>query len=184
MYFIPAGYDSDSLLNSFDIQGDLSKSYNERILPSKVKSTLNEEEIISEDSQMFLKKFYGQNSISSKARLNEPNKLNKENSKSTIKTTSTVKLEKFKNTYNQPETINSNRNTNNDYGSESNKSMFKMPSNSNFDSKLNSDAIKDKEKLALVGDSSRPITSTTSGNATGLSASELVKKRLNDLKKK
>lgn len=59
-YFIPAGYDSLSLLNSFDVQNDLSKIYSERINSSKSITKPFEDEIMCEDSQAFMKKFYGQ----------------------------------------------------------------------------------------------------------------------------
>jgi hypothetical protein len=61
-YFIPAGYDSLQVLNSFDIQGDLQKIYNERISNIEEKGNTLEKEIVCEDAQVFLKKFYGQSS--------------------------------------------------------------------------------------------------------------------------
>ena len=57
-YFIPAGYDSLNLLQSFDFQEDLKKIYTERIVIIKAKLTQNDEEIQCEDSQQFLKKFW------------------------------------------------------------------------------------------------------------------------------
>lgn len=59
-YFIPAGYDSLPLLSSYDIQGDLSKIYNERV--SNIKPKVNnaqDDELVCEDQQSFLKKYYG-----------------------------------------------------------------------------------------------------------------------------
>lgn len=69
-YFIPAGYDSLPLLTSSDIQGDLTKIYNERITNIKQKKDNFEEEQTCEDYQSFLKKFYGQSST-----VNKTNKL-------------------------------------------------------------------------------------------------------------
>lgn len=61
-YFIPAGYDSLPLLTSSDIQGDLTKIYNERITNVKQKKDNVEEEQTCEDYQSFLKKYYGSSS--------------------------------------------------------------------------------------------------------------------------
>lgn len=58
-YFIPSGYDSLSILKSYDAQNDLDKIFAERINSTKQSAKALEEEITCEDSQMFLKKFYG-----------------------------------------------------------------------------------------------------------------------------
>lgn len=58
-YFIPAGYDSSTVLASFDVIGDLGKLYSDRIAPVKSKSAYNEEEISCEETQIFLKRYYG-----------------------------------------------------------------------------------------------------------------------------
>lgn len=44
---------------SFDVIGDLGKLYSDRITSVKSKSTVNEEEISCEDTQIFLKRYYG-----------------------------------------------------------------------------------------------------------------------------
>lgn len=57
-YFIPSGYDSLSLLKSFDIQNNLDQIYSERIGIQKTKVTQAEDEVQCEDSQQFFKKFW------------------------------------------------------------------------------------------------------------------------------
>jgi len=57
-YFIPAGYDSLSLLKSFDIQNNLDQIYTERIGVLKAKVMQADDEVQCEESQQFLKKFW------------------------------------------------------------------------------------------------------------------------------
>lgn len=78
-YFIPAGYDSLQVLNSFDIQGDLQKIYNERISNIEEKGNTLEKEIVCEDAQIFLKKFYGQSSSNNKQSTTKIHLMDKEN---------------------------------------------------------------------------------------------------------
>lgn len=176
LYFIPSGFDSDAILNSFDNNNELSKSYNERIVPSKSKQINNEEEIITEDTQQFLKKFYGQSSSTNKTRLLNSSladqKLLKENSKNYIKTPSAIKLEKFKNQYTSNDT--SNAKINSEYNSESSKTMSKIPSNSKF----TADSIREKEMQAIIGNSLKNKSSV------GMTDNERLKKKLHDLKNK
>lgn len=53
-FFIPAGYDSLTALRDSDTQNMLSILYDEKIPPTKVKSYVNEEEIVCEDTNVFL----------------------------------------------------------------------------------------------------------------------------------
>ena len=65
-YFIPAGYDSISVIKSYDINQELGRFFNDKIIPVKSKSQINEEEITCEDSQIFLKRYYGGGGCQSK----------------------------------------------------------------------------------------------------------------------
>ena len=56
-YFIPAGYDSTSVLKNFDIQNELGLLYEDRVPVVKPKNVINEEEITCEDVNVFLKRF-------------------------------------------------------------------------------------------------------------------------------
>lgn len=53
-YFIPAGYDSLTLLKGSDISNDLSKLYEDRIQTPKQKNILKEQEVQCEDISIFL----------------------------------------------------------------------------------------------------------------------------------
>jgi hypothetical protein len=55
-YFIPAGYDSISLLKSTDVNQDLTIPFEERIPVIKPKNIIREEEVICEDINTFLGK--------------------------------------------------------------------------------------------------------------------------------
>ena len=55
-YFIPSGYDSLSALKNSDTQGFLEVLYDERIPPEKTKNVIKEEEIVCEDTNVFLGK--------------------------------------------------------------------------------------------------------------------------------
>jgi hypothetical protein len=56
-YFVPAGYDSLSILRSFDIQNELQLLYEDRVPYVKPKNVIKEEEVQCEDLNLFLKRF-------------------------------------------------------------------------------------------------------------------------------
>jgi hypothetical protein len=56
-YFVPAGYDSISILKSFDIQNELQYLYEDRVPYTKPKNVIKEEEVLCEDLNLFLKRF-------------------------------------------------------------------------------------------------------------------------------
>lgn len=56
-YFIPAGYDSLSVLKNFDIQNELQLLYEDRVPYVKPKNIIKEEEIVCEDVNAFLRRF-------------------------------------------------------------------------------------------------------------------------------
>ena len=53
-FFIPAGYDSLTILKSFDMNNDLAKIYEERIPEIKPKNLVKEQEVICEDISAIL----------------------------------------------------------------------------------------------------------------------------------
>ena len=55
-FFIPAGYDSLTALKQIDTQKDLEVLFDEKIPPEKTKNVAGEEEIICEDTNVFLGK--------------------------------------------------------------------------------------------------------------------------------
>jgi dynein light intermediate chain 1 len=56
-YFIPAGYDSLTILKNCDHQNELSLLYEDRVPIAKSKNIINEEEIVCEDVNVFLKRY-------------------------------------------------------------------------------------------------------------------------------
>ena len=62
-YFIPAGYDSLTALKSMDTQNDLNVLYDERIPQEKIKNFITEEEIVCEDTNVFLGKLKSEKGI-------------------------------------------------------------------------------------------------------------------------
>jgi dynein light intermediate chain 1 len=71
-YFIPAGYDSLSVLKNFDIQNELQLLYEDRVPYVKPKNVIKEEEIVCEDVNLFLRRFVdkGQKLTSAHSRRN------------------------------------------------------------------------------------------------------------------
>jgi hypothetical protein len=176
-YFIPSGYDSLPILTSYDVQNDLNKSYSDRIAVTKTKTVNSEEEVISEDSQSFLKKFYGAQPTQEKRKIPlrdtvTPSKEHIDVANNTpkmiVKGNSTAKLEQFKNQY--------NTNTpQNDHGG-LNKTTSKGQILDRV--KQNHDSIKEKEMQNLLNTNSttaeKPVENTL--------ASDVIKKRLNNLR--
>ncbi len=190
-YFIPAGYDSTPLLASYDIQGDLSKIYNEKISTIKQKQTNNDEELICEDVQNFLKKFYGVIGTTSKT------------TKPGIETNSKINM----NNYATNTNTGSNNLTNNTIKDDSIKqnvltkgiSTGKLPSNykdlygtnpttstgENKIDPIDKNAILDNiRKQELLNLTNKPSTSTTTENkeTKPSAANDILKKRLDALK--
>jgi dynein light intermediate chain 1 len=62
-YFIPAGYDSLTALKSMDTQNDLAVLYDERIPQEKMKNYVGEEEIVCEDTNVFLGKLKAEKGV-------------------------------------------------------------------------------------------------------------------------
>ena len=56
-YFVPAGYDSITVLKNFDMQNELMMLFEERVPAIKQKNLLKEDEIVCEDVNTFLKRF-------------------------------------------------------------------------------------------------------------------------------
>lgn len=56
-FFIPSGYDSLTTLKNFDINNHLAMLYEERVPYVKPKNVIKEEEIMCEDTQVFLGKY-------------------------------------------------------------------------------------------------------------------------------
>lgn len=168
-FFIPAGYDSLNLLNSFDVQNDLSKIYSERINSSKVHVKATEEEVVCEESQAFLKKFYGQQPVSSGQSIRQ--RIDKTPSEKTIQPNAyqtqptpmqnAAKEEILRNSEPVKSEINSTSRT-----------ILKesIPSMSNFST--NTDRTKNND----------PKDKAAAKPSEKISASEQLKKRLADLK--
>lgn len=178
-YFIPAGFDSNALLISNDIQGDLNKLFNEKISNMKTKNLVSDEELVCEDAQSFLKKFYGFSSTNKakpnnqeateKQKLNLNNystNTNEDNSKSISNNMSTGKIQtNYKELYN---TNNENKNN----GDTINKEDIM-------------NKIKNQEMEKLIGTKSNNLNTNTNETSkeTKSSAGEMLKKRLDALKK-
>lgn len=179
-YFIPSGYDSLSILKSYDAQNDLDKIFSERINSTKQSAKSIEEEISCEDSQMFLRKFYGAGGSNNKPKAieikNPTDSTTPSNATSSISqqagqpsilrntagTTSASKLDKYGRDYATTTQIK------------------KEPSSSEFTSKYmtedkqkNLEKIKSMEKLELSKAEPKPEK---------LSASDQLKLRLAHLK--
>jgi len=161
-YFIPAGYDSTPVLNSFDLQGDLSKIYNERISNLEKKKNEEEKEIICDDTQKFLKKFYGENAT--QKAINPRNLM--EN------------VQKDKNNYatNQPSMTKE----------DSKKQLIKNISQGKFNSNIEHKDTASKEEMAAnikKQEMEKLVSKKDDGSSTVKpSANELLKKRLDALK--
>lgn len=56
-YFIPSGYDSLTILKNCDHQNELALLYEDRVPIAKSKNIINEEEIVCEDVNLFLKRY-------------------------------------------------------------------------------------------------------------------------------
>lgn len=157
------------------MQGDLSKIYNERISNLDKKKLDDEKEIICDDTQTFLKKFYGQEQKSKPIKQNEV-KENVEKGKFNMKdygtnatpTTEDVKKQMIKNiSSGKIRTADYNTNTN-----DTSKINIEGASKEDLITK-----IKNQELENLTG-----IKKEDPGNSAKPSANELLKKRLDALK--
>ena len=185
-YFIPAGYDSLPLLQSQDVQNDLSKIYSEKISSVKAKQQNIEEEITCEDTQSFFKKHYGNSGTSKPApkEIKDKNLANNYSTnadfevkttldqpeKKTLKTggTSHSKLNQFKDFY-QTNTATSSNILNSDTKKEMTKEEM--------------DKIKKKELDNLLGNK-ESNTGSAETSEKKPSAQDTLKKRLEALKNK
>lgn len=187
-YFIPAGYDSTPLLASYDLQGDLAKIFNEKISNVKQKQANNDEELICEDVQIFLKKFYGVvgNTIKPKTGLESNPKLNMNNYATNTNTGPT----NLSNNTVKEDTIKQNAMT-------KGISTGKLPSNykdlygtnpTNGENKIDpvdKNAILDNiRKQELLNLTNKPSTTTSTENkeTKPSAANDILKKRLDALK--
>lgn len=123
-YFIPSGYDNLNVLNSFDQNGDLSRMFNDRIMKVKTKTEEKEEEMICEDPQVFLKKWYGTSSQHQKAPTKTMETEEKNQSESKPKNEDLIKLIKEKERQNLTESTSKKQLTENASTTKTNANDF------------------------------------------------------------
>lgn len=191
-YFIPAGYDSSPLLASYDLQGDLSKIFNEKISNVKQRQANNEDELVCEDVQNFLKKFYGLVGTNTKPKpgLDSQSKINT-NNYATNTNSGTNLINSIKE--DQPKLSSMSKGISTGKLPSNYKELYGTnPSNVGGDSKLDpvdKNAILDNiRKQELLNLTSKPVNTTTTTTTTenketkSSVANDFLKKRLDALK--
>jgi len=154
-FFIPAGYDSLTILKSFDMNNDLAKIYEERIPEIKPKNLVKEQEVICEDISAIL------NSIRDNKKIGNSSDYNSNSNSAALDDKGKKKLELLSGIRKQD--YNTSVNTNSSVGNNN----FNTNINANFDSNDNK-AKNDFQKFMInkkeTGSSSKLQSLKTDNN--------------------